>query len=145
MAGIELVGLGEAEVTAEQIGERAFAERLAMQGPLAAGRNQPVGDEHEQDLFPTRALAAGRQARGEEAVESQLLRQLQAASGDRLTRSAKLEAREAQADDGSIGRRRLAAYSGNSAIVCGSGGPVSSKTSIDLRQASSCEELISPR
>ena len=67
----EACGLGEAEVTAEQIGQRALAE------PLAAGRNQPVGDQHEQDLLPTRALAAGRQARGEEAVESQLLPQLQ--------------------------------------------------------------------
>ena len=113
MAGIELVGLGEAEVTAEQIGQRALAEPLAMQEPLAAGRNQPVGDQHEQDLLPTRALAAGRQARGEEAVELQLLPQLQGEpAGAPLTRSAKLEAREAQADDGLIGGRRLAAILG---------------------------------
>ena len=85
MAGVELVGLGEAEVTAEQIGERALAEPLAMQEPLAAGRDQPVGDQHEQDLLPARALAAGRQARGEEAVELQLLPQLSRRASRRPT------------------------------------------------------------
>ena len=62
-----------------------------------------------------------------------------------MMRSAKLEAREAQADDGLIGGRRLAAILGEQRDCLRLGGPVSSKTSIDLRQASSCEELISPR
>jgi hypothetical protein len=64
------VRFGKTEIGAQQIGERALSEPLAVQEPFAAGRNQPVGDEDEQHLVPACALAACRQALGEELVQA---------------------------------------------------------------------------
>jgi hypothetical protein len=72
VAGIELVRLGQAEVRADEIGHRAVAEPFPMQPPLAARRDQPVGDQHLEHMIPSRPLAARGQALGPEPVELQL-------------------------------------------------------------------------
>src|SRR5271165_7426273 len=56
MAGIQLVGLGEAEGAADEVGERALAEPLAVQEPLAARRNQPVGRPARTESPPSACL-----------------------------------------------------------------------------------------
>jgi hypothetical protein len=66
------------------IGHGALAEPFAVQLPLAARRDQPVADQHLQDLIPSRtpppsqgqAFAAPRQAVGPEAIQLQRLPQL---------------------------------------------------------------------
>ena len=51
--------LGQAEIRSQQIGHGAPAEPLAMQPPLAAGFDQPVGDQDLQDLVRARFPARG--------------------------------------------------------------------------------------
>ena len=134
-----------AAVRAQQIGQRAVAEPFAMQPPLAARRDQPIGHQHEQHLIPARALAAGRQAIGPEPIELQLLPQLQGQpAGAPLPRPQEPQLRELQAHDRArpastprIDPRETARAFARPAS--------SSNTSIDLRHATSCEELISPR
>ena len=94
VTGVELVRRGQRIVRTEQITERAAAKPLAMQPPLAAGLNQPVGDQYQQHLIPPRALAARRQPGRPEAVQLQLLPQLQRQpAGTPLARPAQPELR----------------------------------------------------
>ena len=64
VAAIELVDLGQPEVGAQQIGQRGPFKPFPMQPPLAAWRQQAIGDQHEQ--FPSHRvplrLAARRSA-----------------------------------------------------------------------------------
>jgi hypothetical protein len=76
MAGVELVRLSQPEVRPQQVGHGAVAKPIAMQLPLAARRDQPVRDQYLQNLVPSRAFAARRQAIGPEAVQLQRLPQL---------------------------------------------------------------------
>ena len=76
MAGVKLVRLCQSEVGPQQIGHGTLAEPIAVQLPLAARRDQPVRDQHLQDLIPLRAFAARGKAVGPEAVELQRLPQL---------------------------------------------------------------------
>src|SRR3979411_1588594 len=76
VAGIKLVFFRQAEVGTEEIGHRAVAEPFAMQSPLAARRDQPVGREHLQDLIPPRSFPARRKAIGPEPIKLKFLPQL---------------------------------------------------------------------
>ena len=76
MTGVELVRLGQAEIRTQQVGHGAVAEPFAMQPPLTAGFNQPVGDQDLQNLVPARSLPARRQALGPEPIELQVSPQL---------------------------------------------------------------------
>ena len=75
VTAIELVDLGQAEICAQEIGKRGALEPFPVQPPLAQRRQQPIGDQHQQHLVPARALAAGRQPFGPEAVEPELIPQ----------------------------------------------------------------------
>ena len=76
VAGVELVRLGQSEVRPQQVGHGTLAEPVAVQLPLAARCDQPVYDQHLQDLIPLRAFAARRQAGGPKAIQLQRLPQL---------------------------------------------------------------------
>ena len=54
VTAVQLVDLGQSGILAQQIGHRAALKPLAMQAPLAARRQQAVGDQHEQHLIPMR-------------------------------------------------------------------------------------------
>ena len=58
VTAIQLVDLGQPGILAQQIGQGAALKPLTMQPPLAARRQQAVGDQHEQHLIPARPLAA---------------------------------------------------------------------------------------
>jgi hypothetical protein len=70
--GVKLVDFGQAEILAEQVGQRGALEPVAMQLPLRAGREQPLGDEHAEDAIPARALARSGEMRGEEGIQAEL-------------------------------------------------------------------------
>ena len=109
VAGIKLVFFRQAKIGTEQIGHRAVAEPFAMQSPLAARRNQPVGREHLQDLIPPRSFPARRQPIGPEPIKLKLLPQLPGQpAGAPLPRTTKLHLRQAKLNDGCIARDRLA-------------------------------------
>src|ERR1700683_4374030 len=76
VTGVELVRLGHAEIRTQQIGHGAPTEPFAMQPPLTAGFNQPVGDQDLQNLVPARSLPARGQALGPEPIELQVSPQL---------------------------------------------------------------------
>jgi hypothetical protein len=91
VAGIELVLFRKSEVRTQEIGHCAVAEPLAMQSPLAARRDQPIGRQHLQDLIPPRSLPARRQPIDPEPIELKLLPQLPGQpAGAPLPRSTKL-------------------------------------------------------
>src|SRR6266446_808880 len=58
VTAIQLVDFGQPEVFAEQIGLGTALKPFAMQPPLAAARQQPVGRQQQQHAVPPRALAA---------------------------------------------------------------------------------------
>ena len=125
MAGVELVRLGQAEVGPEQIGHGTVAEPLAMQPPLAARRDQPIGDQHLQDLIPACLLSARRQAIGPEPIELQLLPQLPGQpAGAPLARPAKPHLRQAKLNDRRVGCDRRAAILGEQRQRSGTAGVV---------------------
>src|SRR5271169_5917361 len=74
-AAIEIVGLDERDVLAQQVAHCAMLEPMPMQSPLAAGRNQLIGDQGLQHVQPVGSLARGRQRRAPEIVQSQLVPQ----------------------------------------------------------------------
>ena len=76
MAGVELMGLGEFKIRAQQVGHRTIAEPLAVQLPFTAWGDQPIRDQYLQDLVPSRSFAARRQPVGSKAVHLQLTPQL---------------------------------------------------------------------
>jgi hypothetical protein len=113
VAAIELVDLGQAEVSAEKIGERGPFEPFPVQPPLAARRQQPIGDQHEQFLIPARALAARGQTRGPEPIELQLLPQVQRQpAGAPLARSAQAKLRQPQPNDRGVRQKAFGAIFG---------------------------------
>src|SRR6266511_3352906 len=113
VTAIELVNLGKPKIPAEQIGNRAGLEPLAVQSPLASRRQQPVGNEHEQHLIPARALATGRKSRAPEAVEPQLLPQhKRQPARSPLARPAELELRQLQPDNRAIVKKTFTAVLG---------------------------------
>jgi len=145
VTGIKLVLFRKAEVRPQQIGHRAVAEPLAMQPPFAARRDQPVSRENLQNLVPARLLPARRQPIGPEPIELKLLPQLPGQpAGTPLPRTMKLHLRRTKLNDGCIAAATSHRSSGNSASVRERPAS-SSNTSIALRQAAACEELISPR
>ena len=77
VTGVELVALGQARVGTQQIGQGALLKPVPMQPPFAARREQPVGDQHEQDLLPTCPFAALRQTFRPEPIQCQLLPKFQ--------------------------------------------------------------------
>ena len=143
VAGVEFMSFREAEVGAEEIGHGAVAEPLAMQAPLAARRDEPVGRQHLQHVIPARALATLRQTLGPEAIEPQLAPQ-NACEPTRPPTAGVGRAASRTIVDGSRRRRTSQRSSGNSATERDRPRS-SSNTSIALRQASAFEELISPR
>src|SRR5260370_2618309 len=62
VTAIQLVDFGQPEVFAEQIGHGTALKPFAMQPPLAARRQQPVGRQQQQHPVPPRAprLRGGR-------------------------------------------------------------------------------------
>src|SRR5208337_1067021 len=113
VAAIEPVDLGEAEIAAQQIGQRGPFEPFPMQAPLASWRQQAIGDQHEQLLIPARPLAACRKSRGPEPIELQLLPQRQRQpAGAPLSRPAEAKSRELQPNDRGVGQQPLAAIFG---------------------------------
>ena len=76
VAGVELVRLRQSEVGSQQVGHGALAEPVPVQLPLTARCDQPVCDQHLQDLIPLRALAARGKASGPELIQLQRLPQL---------------------------------------------------------------------
>ena len=57
VTAVQLVNLGQPGILAQQIGQGAALKPLKMQAPLAAGRQQAVGDQHEKHLSPMRPPA----------------------------------------------------------------------------------------
>ena len=113
VAGIELVRLSQAEIRSQQIGHGAPAEPLAMQPPLAAGFDQPVGDQDVQDLVPARSLPARGQAFGPEPVELQVPPQEAGQpTGAPLTWTMQAKFGQAQPHHRGVVRRGLAAILG---------------------------------
>jgi hypothetical protein len=76
VTGVQLVRFGQAEIGAQQIGHGAVAEPLAMQLPLAARGDQPIGCQNLKNLVPARPLPARRQTLGPEPVQLQFAPQL---------------------------------------------------------------------
>jgi len=113
VAAVQLVDLGQPRVLAQKVGQGAALEPLAVQAPLAARRQQPVGRQHEQDPIPARALAAPRQPLGPEAIQLKLApqRQRQPARPP-LPRPAQPHRRQLEADDRSIRQQPFAAILG---------------------------------
>src|ERR1700745_4110712 len=72
VTAIQLVDFGQPEVFAEQIGHGTALKPFAMQPPLAARRQQPVGRQQQQHPVPPRTLAARRQPSAPETIELQL-------------------------------------------------------------------------
>ncbi|NBR88274.1 MAG: hypothetical protein EBT61_22805, partial [Verrucomicrobia bacterium] len=62
--GVELVDLRQAEVAAQQVGQRGARKPVAMQVPLGAGGQQALGDQDLKDLIPARTFARGGQVGG---------------------------------------------------------------------------------
>ena len=113
VADIELVRLGQAEIRSQQIGHGALAEPLAIQPPLAAGFDQPVGDQDVQDLVPARSLPARGQAFGPKPVELQVSPQEAGQpTGAPLTGTMQAKFRQAQPRRRGVVRRGLAAIRG---------------------------------
>jgi hypothetical protein len=77
VTAIQLVDFGQPEVFAEQIGHGTALKPFAMQPPLAARRQQPVGRQQQQHPVPPRALAARRQPSAPETIELKLAPQAQ--------------------------------------------------------------------
>ena len=142
---VELVRFREAEVGPQEVGHGAVEEPLAMQPPLASRSNQPVGDQHLQHMVPARSLAASGQALGPETIELKLAPQ------DAGQPAGAPLARPAEPHLGRAASRITSSPSGASQRSSGNSASErdrpasSSKTSIALRHASACEELISPR
>ena len=72
MTAIQLVDLGEPRILAQQIGQGAALKPLTVQPPLAARRQQAIGDQYEQHLIPARPLAAHAQPLAPEQIQLQL-------------------------------------------------------------------------
>jgi hypothetical protein len=143
VTAIERADLRQALVRALKVGQRALVEPLAMQPPFAARRQEAIGDKHEQNLIPRRALAARGQLLVPEAIQLRhSVRASQHAPNvrGRSSRSSFSFNRTIEASS-TIPSHRSA---GNSDSGLGCAAP-SSKASIDLRQASSWLSLISPR
>src|ERR1700739_2159027 len=77
VTAIQLVDFGQPEVFAEQIGHGTALKPFAMQPPLAARRQQPVGRQQQQHPVPPRTLAARRQPSAPETIELKLAPQAQ--------------------------------------------------------------------
>ena len=76
MAGVQFMRLGQAKIGAQEIGHGTVAEPVAMQLPLTARCDQPIGHQNLENLVPARPLSARRQAVGPEPVQLQLAPQL---------------------------------------------------------------------
>ena len=113
VTGVELVRFREAEVGAEQIGHGAIVEPLAMQPPLAAGRNEAIRRQHLQHVGPALPLAAAWQAFGPEAVELQFAPQNAGEpAGAPLARPAEPHLAEPQTHDRGVGGGKIATLIG---------------------------------
>jgi hypothetical protein len=100
VTGVELVSVGQTQVAPQQVAHRTVEEPLAMQSPLAARRDQPIGRQHLQHVVPTRPLAARRQSLGPETIEPQLAPQrARQPAGAELARPAEPHLAETQPDD----------------------------------------------
>jgi hypothetical protein len=77
LTAVQLVDFRQPGIFAQQVGQRAALKPLTMQAPLAAGRQQTVGDQHEQHLIPMRPFAAHSQPLRPELIELQLAPQRQ--------------------------------------------------------------------
>src|SRR5688500_4938378 len=110
MAAIERADLRKPPVRTKQIGQRAPVEPLAMQPPLAAWRQQPVGHQHEQHLVPGRALAARRKFGAKEPVKPKLAPEHQRQpAGAKAPRAAEPKLLQLQPDDRAVVDQTLAA------------------------------------
>ncbi len=113
VTGVELVRLGQAEIRSQEIGHRAVGEPLAMQPPLAAGFDQPIGDQDLQNVIPARPLPARGQAFGPEPIELQVSPQ-QPGQPTRapLARAMQAHLRQPQAHHRGVVRDRIATVLG---------------------------------
>src|ERR1017187_6321105 len=112
-----------------------------MQPPLAAGFDQPVGDQHLQNVIPARSLPTCGQALGPEPVQLQLSPQQARQCRGRCRRISDSRSRTTEASSADTISHRS---SGNKASVREL--PASaSNTSIALRHTSAWDELISPK
>jgi hypothetical protein len=78
VALMEPVDLHEGEVRAQQIGQRAVLEPMAVQAPFAARIDEPVKDEGLDDPVPAGTLAARRKLFAPEGFQPELLPELAA-------------------------------------------------------------------
>jgi hypothetical protein len=69
---IKGLALGDGEVLAEQISHGAAIEPIAVQSPLAARINEPIGDQGFQHVQPARPLATRGQMRLPESIQTKL-------------------------------------------------------------------------
>src|SRR5271155_2203741 len=145
VTGVEFVRLGQAEIRTQEIGHGAVAEPFAMQPPLAARFNQPIGDQDLQNLVPAVRfrLAGKRSAQNRSSCRSRHNRpasQQAPHCRGRCKRRSDRRSRTTEESSATASQRS----SGNKASVWEP--PASaSKTSTALRQVSAWDELISPK
>ena len=98
-AAVQGVLLGQREVRVQQVGHGAGIEPLPVQSPLRARVDEPVGHQRLEHLQPRRAFARGAQPRPPEAVEFELLPQIQRQPACApLARAAQAQFAQAHAD-----------------------------------------------
>jgi len=108
MTGVELVGFGQGEVRAQQIGQGALFEPVPVKLPLAPRRDQPVGRQHLQYMIPPRPFTAARQSFRPETIEFKGAPQLSGEpAGAPLARPAEPHLRETDLNRVGVPRRRL--------------------------------------
>src|SRR6516162_4572443 len=100
MTLIELVNVRNPAIRAKQVAKSTALKPQSIQAPFGAGRQQPVGHQNEQNVVPTRTLAAGRQPLAPKLPQVQLFPNLQRQpAGPPLPRAAQAQLRQSQLDD----------------------------------------------
>ena len=148
VAAIQLVDLGQPD--SPRPADRPCALRSnhsRCRRHSLPGANQPIGDQHQQHLIPARALAArpaaARPRTDRAPAPATAVSASQHAPHCRGRRSR--SSRQLQPDDRGVRQQPLAAILRETATACAAAPRRPPNTSIDLRHASSCESLISPR
>ncbi len=104
---MEIVGLHERDVLAEQVAHRAMLEPAPAPAPFAARRDQLIARQGLQDVQPTRSFARGRQRRSPKIVQSQLIpRNHSQPAGAPLTRATQPHRARSDRNHVAIERRR---------------------------------------
>lgn len=101
VAAVEGVFLGEAEVSAQQVGHGAVVEPVAVQPPLAAGIDVSVADQGFEHGEPVGAFAADAGAGREKLIEPEPAAEVQRdPAGSPLSRIMQREGAQFDLDNG---------------------------------------------